>query len=84
MARGFGRRVWLGDVRWPPGCASAVLLVALLCTPVETLTAQSRPFDIYWVDVEGGAATLVVAPTGESLLVDTGWDTDDDRDDQLG
>ena len=31
--------------------------------------------DIYWVDVEGGAATLLVAPSGESLLVDAGWET---------
>lgn len=28
--------------------------------------------DIYWVDTEGGAATLIVTPAGESLLVDTG------------
>ena len=28
--------------------------------------------DIYWVDVEGGAATLVVTPQGESVLIDTG------------
>jgi competence protein ComEC len=28
--------------------------------------------DIYWVDVEGGAATIVVGPTGESALIDTG------------
>ncbi|MCB1124786.1 MAG: MBL fold metallo-hydrolase, partial [Verrucomicrobiae bacterium] len=27
---------------------------------------------IYWVDVEGGAATLVVTPAGESILIDTG------------
>ncbi len=36
--------------------------------------------EIYWVDVEGGAATLVVAPSGESLLIDTGWTIADDRD----
>jgi competence protein ComEC len=29
-------------------------------------------FDIYWVDVEGGAATLMVTPAGESILIDTG------------
>jgi beta-lactamase superfamily II metal-dependent hydrolase len=29
--------------------------------------------DIYWIDVEGGAATLVVTPAGESILMDTGW-----------
>src|SRR5262245_20678673 len=28
---------------------------------------------IFWIDVEGGAATLVVAPTGETLLMDAGW-----------
>ena len=28
--------------------------------------------DVYWVDVEGGAATVVVTPAGESILVDTG------------
>ena len=28
--------------------------------------------DIYWVDVEGGAATLIVTPTGESVMIDTG------------
>lgn len=31
-----------------------------------------RTLDIYWIDVEGGAATLIVSPTGESLLADTG------------
>ena len=28
--------------------------------------------DVYWVDVEGGAATLLVTPTGESVLFDSG------------
>ncbi len=28
--------------------------------------------DISWIDVEGGAATLVVTPQGESLLIDAG------------
>ncbi len=28
--------------------------------------------DIYWIDVEGGAATLVVTPAGEAVLIDTG------------
>ena len=38
--------------------------------------AQAQPDDtlaIYVIDVEGGEATLFVAPSGESLLVDTGW-----------
>ena len=29
-------------------------------------------FRIYWIDAEGGAATLLISPTGESLLADSG------------
>lgn len=34
--------------------------------------ASDARLDIYWVDVEGGAATLIVTPAGESVLIDTG------------
>ena len=44
------------------------------------LAAQSRTLDIYWIDVEGGAATLIVSPSGQSLLVDTGFPAQGDRD----
>ena len=47
------------------------LLVASVS--VVMLSAQARTtLDIYLVDVEGGNATLFVAPSGDSLLVDTG------------
>jgi competence protein ComEC len=47
------------------------LLVAL--ASVALLSAQARTtLDIYLVDVEGGNATLFVAPSGDSLLIDTG------------
>ena len=39
-----------------------------------------RNLEIYWIDAEGGAATLIVAPGGESMLVDTANRTPDDRD----
>ena len=32
-----------------------------------------RTLDIYFIDVEGGQATLIVTPAGESLLIDTGF-----------
>ncbi len=35
---------------------------------------------IYSIDVEGGQSTLLVAPSGESLLVDTGWPDNGGRD----
>jgi beta-lactamase superfamily II metal-dependent hydrolase len=46
----------------------------LLLISAGLLPAQSRNLDIYWIDVEGGAATLVVAPSGQSMLIDTGWE----------
>src|SRR5438874_7195285 len=42
--------------------------------------AQHGPLQIYFIDVEGGQATLFVGPDGESLLVDTGWPGFDNRD----
>jgi competence protein ComEC len=32
-----------------------------------------KALQIYFVDVEGGQATLFVTPAGQSLLIDTGW-----------
>lgn len=44
----------------------------------------SNPLDpamqIYFVDVEGGQATLFISPDEHSLLVDTGWPGNNDRD----
>ena len=53
------------------------LLLALLLVPYGVLDAQSRNLEIYWIDVEGGAATLIVSPSGESMLIDTGFEVDD-------
>lgn len=33
----------------------------------------AKPLEIFFIDVEGGQSTLVVSPSGQSLLVDTGW-----------
>jgi beta-lactamase superfamily II metal-dependent hydrolase len=37
------------------------------------VVAQARNLDIYFIDVEGGKSTLIVTPTGESLLIDAGF-----------
>src|SRR5436309_1803394 len=34
--------------------------------------ADSRGLEIYFIDTEGGAATLIVTPAGESVLIDSG------------
>lgn len=41
---------------------------------------SAKALQIYFIDVEGGQATLIVSPTGESLLIDTGWPDDEGRD----
>lgn len=46
--------------------------VILLLRPGPALAAAEPTLDIYWVDVEGGGATLIVTPSGESVLVDSG------------
>lgn len=57
-------------------------LVVLLSAAVSGASAASpaRGLHVEWVDVEGGAATLIVTPAGESILVDTGWPGSRDAD----
>src|SRR6267143_307736 len=54
------------------------LLVAVaLLVPISLVHAQQvqqqKHLDIYFVDTEGGQATLFVSPWGQSMLVDTGF-----------
>jgi beta-lactamase superfamily II metal-dependent hydrolase len=59
-------------------------LVLLLAAAVATVPAAAAPpargLQVEWVDVEGGAATLIVTPAGESVLIDTGWEGARDAD----
>jgi competence protein ComEC len=48
----------------------ALVLILLLVS--LTAFGASKTLEIYIIDVEGGNATLFVAPSGESLLIDTG------------
>jgi len=41
---------------------------------------DEKPLRVYFIDVEGGQATLFVTPDGQSLLIDTGWPGNDGRD----
>jgi len=51
----------------------AFLLALALATAVGSAQSRSpKTLDIYFIDTEGGHSTLYVAPTGESLLMDTG------------
>jgi beta-lactamase superfamily II metal-dependent hydrolase len=49
----------------------AGLFIAVL-QAVACAGAADGTLDLYFIDVEGGAATLIVTPSNESILVDTG------------
>lgn len=55
------------------------ILMALFFFAVSSARAAST-LDVYFIDVEGGQATLFVSPSGESMLVDTGWSGFNGRD----
>jgi len=63
-------------------CALALLFAAQPQTASAQAPTTEKHLLIYSIDVEGGQATLLVAPSGASLLVDTGWPTADGRDAQ--
>ena len=52
--------------------------IAALSSCLEASNAKS--LQIYSIDVEGGQATLMVSPSGQSLLIDTGWPGSEGRD----
>lgn len=54
-------------------CLCLIAVAGLLsCGPAALAGKSDGRLDIYWIDVEGGAATLIVTPAGESVLIDTG------------
>jgi beta-lactamase superfamily II metal-dependent hydrolase len=74
-----GERYWIVTVYWdaerpdnplPPRYRGGA----------PALDTASRGLDIYFIDVDGGAATLIVTPDRESMLIDSGWPGLGDRD----
>jgi len=47
-------------------------LTALFFALALSISARESTLEIFWIDSEGGGSTLMVTPTGESVLVDTG------------
>ena len=60
----------------------AVVLVTMAgCTlALNAAKVPKGPLQIFFIDVEGGQATLFVAPDHHSLLIDTGWPGNNGRD----
>jgi beta-lactamase superfamily II metal-dependent hydrolase len=62
------------------GLLSVCFVVLLLCAMPRLWAQAAKHLLIYSIDVEGGQATLLVSPSGGSLLVDTGWPNVNGRD----
>jgi competence protein ComEC len=61
--------------------AMRLTLVLLLAMALPVLSAaRSKDLRIFFVDVEGGQSTLMVTPSGQSILIDAGWPDNSDRD----
>src|SRR5690349_15232414 len=56
-----------------------VLTAVLILASIAQQTGD-KPLTVSFIDVEGGQATLVVSPSGQSLLIGTGFPGFEDRD----
>ena len=61
-----------GRVAAFPGRLTPVVVLAALLA-AGSCAINPKPLDIYFVDVEGGQATLLVTPSGETVLIDAGY-----------
>jgi beta-lactamase superfamily II metal-dependent hydrolase len=57
-----------------------IAVAALLAAAIFPTRAAARSLEIFFIDVEGGQSTLIVSPSGQSLLIDTGWRGFEGRD----
>jgi competence protein ComEC len=48
-------------------------LIFVLLACLSPVLFATKTLDIYFIDVEGGQSTLIVSPSGQSMLIDTGW-----------
>jgi competence protein ComEC len=61
--------------------AAGFLLLLLAILPATAAPESTKnALRVYFVDVEGGQATLFVTPANEALLIDTGWPGHEKRD----
>ena len=60
--------------------AMRMLSAALMVLSCAMALPAAKNLEVYFIDVEGGQATLFVPPGGESMLVDTGYPGFNHRD----
>src|SRR5215469_15422248 len=54
--------------------------LALFVFLASRLAHAAQTLNVYFIDTEGGQSTLFVSPSGETMLVDTGWPGFNGRD----
>jgi len=54
---------------------ATVLMIADVFTlfGAHAWAQPGKTLDVYFIDVEGGQSTLLVSPSGQSMLIDAGW-----------
>ena len=79
----------VSSIRFPRLCSGRSARILVLCALALAVISAGRPSAaqrktghllIYSIDVEGGQSTLMVSPSGQSLLVDAGWPGNNGRD----
>lgn len=69
------------NVRRGPHRTRVILSLALLSSSCMWASHNPRKaLQVFFIDVEGGQATLFVTPAHQSLLIDTGWPGNSGRD----
>ena len=56
------------------------ILAFFFCLIAATAFAASKTLDVWVIDTEGGKAVLILSPSGQSMLIDTGFPGNNDRD----
>ena len=81
---GFRQLPAAGRLPWAPAAGHnrrmRTLCAGILLVASAAVLPAARNLEIYSIDVEGGQATLIVSPSGESMVVDTGWGAHNKRD----
>jgi len=62
------------------GTLIAIVAIATIASACALVATADGTLDFYFIDVEGGQSTLIVTPSKQSLLVDTGYAGFGDRD----
>jgi beta-lactamase superfamily II metal-dependent hydrolase len=57
-----------------------VLFIALCGLLFASILPAAKTLDMWAVDTEGGKALLILSPSGQSMLIDTGFPGNNDRD----